>query len=79
MKFKITEIKNTTNTFDTNEKKNLWIRDFSNGPVLHTFSVGGLGLIPGQGSRSHMPQRVHMLQPKILHAAMKIEDPKYWN
>ena len=27
-------------------------------------NAGGLGSIPGQGTRSHMPQlRVHMLQP----------------
>ena len=47
---------------------------------LYTSNVGGrgwgLGSIPGQGSRSHMPQlRVHMPQLKILHAATKIEDP----
>ena len=32
---------------------------------------GGSGLIPGQGTTSHM------LQLKILHAAMKIEDSAY--
>ena len=31
---------------------------------------GGPSLIPGQGTRSHMPQL------KILHAAMKIKDPR---
>ena len=31
--------------------------------------AGGLGLIPGQGTRYNMPQL------KVLHAAMKIEDP----
>jgi len=30
---------------------------------------GALGLIPGQGTRSHMPQL------KILHATRKTEDP----
>ena len=30
---------------------------------------GSPSLIPGQGTRSHMPQL------KILHAAMKIKDP----
>ena len=36
-------------------------------------NAGGLGLIPGQGTRSYMPQlRVCMLQLKILHAAAKI-------
>ena len=34
--------------------------------------AGGLGLIPRQGTRSHMPQlRVHMSQLKILHVATK--------
>ena len=34
----------------------LWLR-------LHAPNAGGLGLIPGQGTRSHMPQlRVHMPQ-----------------
>ena len=32
-------------------------------------NIGALGLIPGQGTRSHMPQL------KTLHAAMKIKDP----
>ena len=36
---------------------------------LHFTSAGGLGLIPGQGTRSHMPQK------KILHAVTKIKDP----
>ena len=32
----------------------------------------GTGSIPGQGTRSHMPQlRVHVLQLKILHATAK--------
>ena len=34
---------------------------------LHAPSAGGLGLIPGQGIRSHM------LQLNILHATMKIK------
>ena len=33
---------------------------------LHAYNAGGLGSIPGQGTRSHMPQL------KILHAATKI-------
>ena len=42
---------------------------------LHAPNAGGLGLIPGQGTRSHMPQlRVHMLQLKILYASTKMED-----
>ena len=36
---------------------------------FHIPNAGGLGLIPGQGIRSHMPQL------KILHAATKISDP----
>ena len=36
--------------------------------------AGCPGLIPGQGTRSHMPQlRVCMLPLKILHAATKIK------
>ena len=36
---------------------------------LHAPNAGGPGSIPGQGTRSHMPQL------KILSAAMKTEDP----
>ena len=36
---------------------------------LHTVNVEGLGLTPGQETRSHMPQR------KIWHATMKIKGP----
>ena len=35
---------------------------------LHAPNAGDPGLIPGQGTRSHMPQL------KIPHAATKIED-----
>ena len=39
-------------------------------------NAGGPGLIPGRGTRSHIPQlRILMLQLKTLHTAMKIEDP----
>ena len=39
---------------------------------VHAPSAGGLGLIPGQGTRSHMPQlRVLTLQRKMQHAATK--------
>ena len=35
-------------------------------------SAGGLGSIPGQATRFHMPQlRVHMSQLKILNASAK--------
>ena len=37
----------------------------------HAPKAGGPGSIPGQGIRSHTPQL------GILHAAMKIEDPKH--
>ena len=47
---------------------------------LHTPNAGGLGLIPGQGTRSHMPQpsvRMPKLKildaPKIPHAATKTQ------
>ena len=36
-------------------------------------NAGARGLIPGQGTKAHM------LQPKISHAAMKIEDPMCCN
>ena len=40
---------------------------------LRAPNAGDLGSIPGQGTRSHVPQlRVHMLQLKIPHAAAKI-------
>ena len=51
-------------------------------------SAGGPGSILGQGTRSHMLQvriqrlrlRICMLQQKeILHATVKIEDPKCCN
>ena len=43
---------------------------------LRTPNAGDLGSIPGQGTRSRMLQlRVHMLQPKILRATMKMGDP----
>ena len=39
---------------------------------LQAFKAGGLGPIPGQGTRSHMPHlRVWMLQLKILSTATK--------
>ena len=43
---------------------------------LPSLNAGGLGLIPGHGTRSHMPQlSVHMLQliSKIPHAATKTQ------
>ena len=40
----------------------------------------GLDSIPGQGSRSHMPQpSVHMLQLKVPHATTKTQHAKYIN
>ena len=43
----------------------LWLR-------LRAPNVGGLGLIPGRGTRSHVQQlRVHMLQLMVPHAAIK--------
>ena len=42
---------------------------------LHVLNTGGLGSIPGEGTRSHVLQlKVCMLQLKIPHAAMMIED-----
>ena len=40
---------------------------------FHAPNAEGLGSIPGQGTRSHMPQL------KITHAAMKIKDPECLN
>ena len=43
---------------------------------LHTPNTGGLSSIPGQGTKSHMPQpRVLVMQVKISHGATKTEDP----
>ncbi|TEA30236.1 hypothetical protein DBR06_SOUSAS12710011, partial [Sousa chinensis] len=40
---------------------------------LLTPNAGGPGSIPGQGTRSHMPQRrACMLQLKIPHTATKV-------
>ena len=50
-------------------------RDFHGGSLAKTppLNPGGLGSIPGQETRSHMPQ-VRMPQLKIPHATRKIED-----
>ena len=43
---------------------------------LNAPSAGGLGFLPGQGTRSHMPQlRVHRPGINIPHAATKIKTP----
>ena len=45
---------------------------------LHAPNAGGLGSIPGQGTRAHMQQlRAHMPKLKIPHAATK--DPTCCN
>ena len=52
----------------------LYIRYFAGGPVTKAQApnLGGLGSIPGQGTRSHMMQlRICMPQLKILCAATK--------
>ena len=51
-------------------KKKIW--DFPGDPVAKTprSQCRGLGSIPGQGTRSHMPQ----LKKKIPQATMKTED-----
>ena len=58
------------NQFKKKRKKlkrhHVW--DFSDGPVakLNTPNAGGLGSIPSQGTRSHMPQlQVHKLQWRL--------------
>ena len=48
---------------------------FPGGPIPEnpSFPSGGLGLIPGQGTRFHIPQlRAHMLQ---LPVTTQTEDP----
>ena len=43
---------------------------------LCALNAGGPGSIPGQGTRSRMPPlRVCMLQLKIPHATIRMEDP----
>ena len=52
-------------------------QDFPGGPVAETpcCQGRGLGSIPGQGIRSHMPQLgVCTPQPKIPYAATRIKD-----
>ena len=55
----------------SNKVRKQWWQDFLavQGLRLIACKAGGLGLIPGQGTRYDMPQL------KVLHAAMKIEDP----
>ena len=51
-------------------------QDFPGGPRLRLWAptARGLGLIPGQGTRSHILKlRVHLPQLKILHAATKTQ------
>jgi len=72
------------------EIKELWAKIFKKGFTetslvaqwlrLCTPHTGAPGLIPGQGTRSHMPQ-LSLLKPqlKILHATMKMEDLKCQN
>ena len=56
--------------------------DFPGGPetnILH-YNSGALGSIPGQGTKSHMPQlRMFMPQLNIPHVARKTEDTKCHN
>ena len=50
-----------------------WVR-------LHASNAGGLGLILGQGTKSHMPQlRACMSEPMIPCAVKEIEDPTCCN
>ena len=52
--------------------------DFPGGPVAMTLhsQCRDPGLIPIEGTRSHMPQlRVHRVRLKIPHAATTMEDP----
>ena len=50
------------------------------GPVVrrHAPNVGGLGLIPGQGTTPSMVQlRIHRTKLKVPHATTKTEDPAH--
>ena len=43
---------------------------------LHTPNAGGAGSVPGQGTRSHMPQpKIPYAATRTPHATMKTEDP----
>ncbi|TEA35983.1 hypothetical protein DBR06_SOUSAS810106, partial [Sousa chinensis] len=43
---------------------------------LHAPNAGGPGSMPGQGTRTHMPQpRTCIPQLKILHATCSTQDP----
>ena len=57
------------------------MRDFSGDLAkLHAPNAEGLGSIPGQGTRSDMPQlRVHIPQLKVPHTATRMEDPTCYN
>ena len=47
---------------------------------LHAPNAGGLGLIPGQGTRAHILQlRVHMLQLKSCKPHLRPSTVKYRN
>ena len=57
-------------------KKKPTVRDFPDGPLPKnpSFPSGGLGLIPGQGTRFHIPQlRVHMLQLKSCLSQLRLK------
>ena len=72
------------------EIKELWAKIFKKGFTeaslvvqrlgLCTPNTGGPGVIPGQGTGSHMPP-LRLLKPQleILHATMKMEDLKGQN
>ena len=52
----------------------------TSGICLVVPSAGGTGSIPGQGTRSHMPQlRVGTPQLKIPYAAVRPREAKYIN
>ena len=58
----------------------LWTSLVVQWPRLHNPNERGLDFIPSQGTRSHLPQlRIRTPQLKILHAAIKKEDPEYCN
>ena len=77
-----THYANILQGFRSQSGYSLWLRkeggwDFPSGPVarLHASNAGGLGLIPGQGARSHMPQQ----RSRILCATMKTQAAKQVN
>ena len=60
------------------KKKKNHHEDFPGGPLTKnpSFKSGGLGLIPGQGTRFHIPQlKAHMLKLKSCLSQLRLKIP----